>query len=247
MLPRSIAIVPAAVEHIRNRDVEYYFRQDSDFYYLSGFEEPNAVLVLMPGRERGEYIMFCQERDREKEIWTGYRVGPEGFIQQFDADDAFPIGDIDEILPGLLEGTERVYYSMGRNAEFDRRVMGWINTIRAKVRAGATPPGEFTDLDHYLHDLRLYKSATEIRTMRDAAEISAGAHVRAMQICKPGMKEYQLEAEIIHEFMRSGSRWEAYRSIVGAGDNACILHYTSNKDTMNDGDLVLIDAGCELE
>ncbi len=243
----SIAIVPAAIERIRNRDVEYYYRQDSDFYYLSGFDEARAVLVLMPGREHGEYVMFCQEKDREKEQWTGYRVGPEAFVEQYSADDAFPIGDLDEILPGLIEGTDRVYYSMGRDPEFDRQVMAWLNTIRAKTRSGATPPGEFVDLNHFLHDMRLYKSAAEVRVMREAGQISAEAHKKAMTICQPGMKEYELEAEIVNHFMKSGCRWEAYLSIVGSGSNACILHYTANRDVMKDGDLVLIDAGCELE
>ncbi len=247
MAPDSIAIVPSAREKIRNRDTHFPFRQDSDFYYLTGFAEPDAVLVLLPGRAHGEVVLFCRERDPEMELWNGYRAGPEGACAQFGADDAFPIGDIDDILPGLLEGRERVYYSMGRNPEFDRRVMSWVNTIRAKVRAGAHPPGEFLDLDHQLHDLRLYKSAAELRLMREAGEISARAHVRAMQICKPGLYEYQLEAELLHEFGRCGSRYPAYSSIVGAGDNACILHYHENDAQIKDGDLVLIDAGCELD
>ncbi len=247
MAPDSIAIVPSAREKIRNRDTTFPFRQDSDFYYLTGFAEPDAVLVLLPGRAHGEVVLFCRERDPEMELWNGYRAGPEGACAQFGADDAFPIGDIDDILPGLLEGRERVYYSMGRNPEFDRRVMSWVNTIRAKVRAGAHPPGEFLDLDHQLHDLRLYKSAAELRLMREAGEISARAHVRAMQICKPGLYEYQLEAELLHEFGRSGSRYPAYSSIVGAGDNGCILHYHENDAQIKDGDLVLIDAGCELD
>lgn len=247
MGPNSIAILPAAPEHIRNRDVEYPYRPNSDFWYLTGFEEPEAVMVLMPGREHGEYVMFCRERDRTMEIWNGYRSGPEGVVNDFDADDAFPIGDIDEILPGLLEGRERVYYDLGMDAEFDRRLMGWVNSIRERVRSGAQPPGEFVALAHHLHDMRLFKSAAEIKLMRKAASISAGAHVRAMQAVKPGMMEYQLEAEYIHEFMRHGSRSPAYPSIVGGGANGCILHYIDNRQKLNDGDLVLVDAGCELE
>ncbi|MDX9873280.1 MAG: Xaa-Pro aminopeptidase [Spongiibacteraceae bacterium] len=247
MEPDSIAIVPSACEVKRNRDTEYPFRQDSDFFYLTGFPEPDAVLVLLPGRAHGEVVLFCRERDPTMELWNGYRAGPEGACERYGADDAFPISDIDDILPGLIEGRERVYYSMGRNAEFDRRVMQWVNTIRAKVRAGAHPPGEFLDLDHVLHDLRLFKSAGELRVMREAGEITARAHVRAMQACRPGLYEYQLEAELIHEFMRSGARTPAYNSIVGAGDNACILHYTENDAQIRDGDLVLIDAGCELD
>lgn len=247
MEPDSIAIVPAALEKIRNRDVEFPFRQDSDFYYLTGFPEPDAVLVLLPGREHGEVVVFCRERDPTMELWNGYRAGPEGVCARYGADDAFPISDMDEILPGLIEGRERVYYAMGRNADFDRRVMQWVNVIRSKVRAGAHPPGEFLVLDHLLHDLRLFKSAAELRVMREAGQISARAHCRAMTFCKPGLYEYQLEAEILHEFGRSGSRSPAYGSIVGAGPNGCILHYRENDAQIRDGDLVLIDAGCELE
>jgi Xaa-Pro aminopeptidase len=247
MEPNSIAIVPAAREKIRNRDVEYPFRQDSDFYYLTGFPEPDAVLVLLPAREHGEFVLFCRERDPTMELWNGYRAGPEGACERYGADDAFPVGDMDDILPGLIEGRDRVYYAMGRNADFDRRVMQWINVIRSKVRAGAHPPGEFLDLDHLLHDLRLFKSAAEIRLMREAGQISARAHCRAMQFCEPGQYEYQLEAEILHEFARGGARHTAYGSIVGAGANGCILHYRENDAQIRSGDLVLIDAGCELE
>jgi Xaa-Pro aminopeptidase len=248
MEPDSIAIVPAARELIRNRDVEYPFRQDSDFYYLTGFAEPDAVLVLLPGRKtHGQYIVFCRERDVTMELWNGYRAGPEGVVADHGADDAFPIVDIDDILPGLLEGRERVYYAMGRHPEFDSKVMKWVNVIRSKVRSGAHPPGEFLDLDHLLHDLRLYKSTAEIKLMREAGKISAAAHVRAMKLCKPGINEYQLEAEIQHEFGLSGARFAAYNSIVGAGRNACILHYNENNSQVKDGDLILIDAGCELE
>ena len=247
MEPNSIAILAAADEKPRSRDTQYHFRQDSDFFYLTGFPEPEAVLVLLPDRNHGEYVIFCRERNKEKEIWDGYRAGPEGACKDYGADDAFPIDDIDDILPGLIEGRERVYYTMGKDAGFDKRLMGWVNSIRAKVRAGAHPPGEFLDLDHFLHDMRLYKSAAEIRVMATAAEISARAHQRAMQICKPGMHEYELEAEIHHECAKSGARFQAYNAIVGGGKNACILHYIENADKLRDGDLVLIDAGCEYE
>jgi Xaa-Pro aminopeptidase len=247
MEPDSIAILPSSSEKIRNRDADYPYRQDSDFYYLSGFPEPEAVLVLVPGRKHGETILFCRERDREREIWDGYRAGPEGACDIYQADDAFPITDIDDILPGLLEGRERVYYSMGRDQAFDQKVMSWVNAIRAQVRSGATPPGEFLNLDHLLHDQRLFKRAAEVRIMRQAAEISAQAHCHAMQVCKPGMYEYELEAELLHTFVKSGARHPAYNSIVGSGNNACILHYVENTQQMKDGDLVLIDAGCELE
>lgn len=247
MEPNSIAIIPSAHEVTRNSDTHYPFRQDSDFYYLTGFNEPDAVVVLIPGRAHGACVMFCRDRDPERELWDGYRAGPEGACKQYGADDAFPIDDLDEILPGLLEGRERVYYAMGRDSEFDRHVMEWVNTIRSKVRSGATPPGEFLDLNHFLHELRLFKSAPEIQLMQRAGEISAKAHRRAMAVCKPGMMEYQLEAELLYVFAKNGARFPAYSSIVGGGDNGCILHYVENRDMLRDGDLVLIDAGCELD
>ncbi len=243
----SIAILPTAQERIRNRDVEYSYRPDSDFYYLTGFPEPEAVAVLVPHRKQGEYILFCRERDPEMETWHGRRAGLDGAREAFGADDAFPIADIDEILPGLMEGKERVYYTMGVNPEFDGQVMGWLNTLRRKVRSGAQTPGEFVALDHVLHDMRLIKSRAELAAMRTAAEISAQAHVRAMSSCQPGMSELQIEAELLHEFMRHGSHYPAYSSIVAGGANACILHYRENSDLLNDGDLLLIDAGCEFD
>ncbi|MCP5128237.1 MAG: Xaa-Pro aminopeptidase [Pseudomonadales bacterium] len=247
MEPNSIAVIPSAREQLRNRDTEYPFRQDSDFYYLSGFTEPEAVLVLAPGRRHGQFVMFCRERDPGLELWHGSRAGPEGACEKFGADDAFPIGDIDDILPGLLEGRERVYYSMGRSADFDRHMMSWVNSIRSKEASGAVPPGEFTDLNHMVHDLRLIKSAAEQRLLRRAGEITARGHCRAMRFCRPGQFEYQLEAELVHEFASSGARHLAYPSIVGSGSNACTLHYVANEDVMRDRDMVLIDAGCELE
>ncbi len=247
MEPNSIAIVPAAPERTRSRDTEHHYRQDSDLLYLSGFAEPKTVLVLIPGRDHGEYVLFVRERNREREIWDGYRAGPDGACTEYGADDAFPIDDIDDILPGLIEGRERVYYAMGKDSEFDKQVMDWVNTIRAKVRSGATPPGEFLDLSHFLHEQRLFKSAAELRVMKDAGEISCRAHVRAMKLCKPGVMEYQLEAEIMHEFGKSGARFPAYNTIVGGGKNGCILHYIENSAALKNGDLVLIDAGCELD
>ena len=246
MGPGAIAILPAATVKSRNRDVDHAFRQDSDFYYLTGFDEPEAVLVIIPGREHGESILFCRERDPEKEMWDGYIAGPDRVTKILGVDDAFPITDIDDILPGMIEGTNKVYYSMGLDAQFDAHVMEWINVIRSKVRSGAHPPGEFVALEHALHELRLYKSGVEIKLMTQAAEISAGAHVNAMKLCKAGLSEYHLESEIIHTFMNAGSRYTAYPSIVGSGDNACTLHYIDNNATLKDGDLVLIDAGCEV-
>jgi Xaa-Pro aminopeptidase len=247
MAPNSIAVIAAAHEIIRNRDTHFAFRQDSDFYYLSGFAEPDAVLVLIPGREQGEVIFFCRDRDPTRELWDGRRAGPEGMVKQYGADDAFPVDDIDDILPGLMEGRERVYYSLGRNPAFDNLLMGWLNTIRSKARTGAQPPEEFVDLDHLLHDMRLIKSTAELAVMKRAGEISVAAHKRAMRACKPGMMEYQLESEIIHECSQQGARFQAYPAIVGGGENGCILHYIENNAELKSGDLVLIDAGCELQ
>ena len=247
MEPNSIAILPAAAVAIRNRDVEHVYRQDSDFQYLSGFPEPEAVIALIPGREHGEYVLFCRERNPERELWDGLRAGQEGAVRDFGADDAFPITDIDDILPGLIEGRDRVYSAMGSNPEFDRHLMEWINVIRSKARLGAQPPNEFVALDHLLHDMRLYKSAAEVKVMRDAAAISARAHVRAMQACRAGLREYSLEAELDYEFRKGGAKMPAYGSIVAAGRNSCILHYQENDALLKDGDLVLIDAGCEID
>lgn len=247
MEPNSIAILPAAAVAIRNRDVEHVYRQDSDFQYLSGFPEPEAVIALIPGREHGEYVLFCRERNPEREQWDGLRAGQDGAVRDFGADDAFPISDIDDILPGLIEGRDRVYSAMGSNPEFDRRLMEWINVIRSKARLGASPPNEFVALDHLLHDMRLYKSAAEVKVMREAAEISARAHVRAMQACRAGLHEYSLEAELDYEFRKGGAKMPAYGSIVAAGRNGCILHYQQNDAPLKDGDLVLIDAGCEID
>ncbi|HKK14231.1 MAG TPA: Xaa-Pro aminopeptidase [Gammaproteobacteria bacterium] len=240
----SIAIVPAAPERTRNRDVEYPYRPDSDFYYLTGFSEPEAVAVLIPGRKQGEYILFCRERDPQLETWTGRRTGPERAGELYGTDDAFPIGDIDDILPGLLEARERVYYTMGSHPEFDSRVIGWVNRIRSQGRAGQRVPDEFVTLEHLLHDMRLYKSPAELRAMRKAAAISTRAHRRAMQVCRPGAAEYEVEAEFHYAFRRAGADW-AYPPIVGGGPNACILHYTENNAPLADGDLLLIDAGAE--
>ncbi|MEX0618101.1 MAG: Xaa-Pro aminopeptidase [Pseudohongiellaceae bacterium] len=247
MEPDSIALVAAADPKLRNNDAEYPYRQNSDFYYLTGFTEEDAMLALIPGRKQGEVVLFCQEKDRVKEIWTGIRLGPEKARQDLGVDDAFPISDMDDILPGLIEGRERVYYSMGKDDRLDHRVMDWVKVIRNKVRLGAHPPGEFLVLDHLLHELRLIKRPQEIRLMDKAAKISASAHRRAMAACKPGMMEYELEAELLYEFTRAGSRAPAYSSIVAAGANACILHYTENTAEIRDGDLVLIDAGCEYQ
>lgn len=241
----SIAIVPAAREKIRNRDTHYPFRQDSDFHYLTGFPEPDAVAVLVPGRKQAEYILFCRERDPLMETWNGRRAGPEGAIRDHGADDAFPISDIDDILPGLMERGERVFYTMGAYPEFDARIIGWVNQLRAQAKKGVQAPQEFVALDHLLHDLRLYKNKAELVLMRHAAAVSVRAHERAMQRCRPGMNEAELEAEFLYEFRRAGGT-PAYNPIVGGGENGCILHYTENNQPLRDGDLVLIDAACEF-
>jgi len=243
----SIAIIPTAPVRFRNRDVEYRYRPDSDFYYLTGFPEPEAVAVMVPGRSHGQFILFCRERDPVMEAWNGARAGQEGACEIYGADDSFPITDIDDILPGLLENKERVYYTIGCNAEFDQRVTGWVNTLRGRARAGVHTPGEFISLEHFLHDMRLYKSAAEIKTMRSAAQISVKAHKRAMAVCRPGMTEFQIEAELLHAFMQNGSRAPAYPPIVGGGRNGCTLHYIENTDELHDGDLLLIDAGAEVD
>ncbi len=243
----SIAIVASSQELVRSRDTHFMFRQDSDFHYLCGFPEPNAVLVLIPGREHGEFVLFCNEKDPEQETWHGRRCGPEAAVEKYGADDAFPIDDIDEILPGLVEGRHRIYYEMGKNKELDGQIMGWVNKIRAQVKKGAQPPGEFIDLRHALHDMRLFKSAAEMKLMRKSAEIAVDAHIRAMKICQPGMTELEIEAELHHEFTRQGARFPAYSSIVAGGENACILHYTENESRLKNGDMLLIDAGAEYQ
>ena len=246
MGPDSIAILPSAKEVVRSRDTHFNFRQDSDFHYLCGFNEPESVLILIPGRKHGDYIMFNRERDLKQETWHGRREGQQGVIDNYAAEDAFPIDDIDDILPGLLEGRERIYCAIGGDKEFDEQILSWLNALRGKMR-GTAPHGEIIDIRHYLHDMRLYKSRSEISLMRKAAVISAKAHKRAMQKTVPGGNENQIEAELLHEFALGGARYPAYNSIVASGDNACILHYVENQDQLNDGELLMIDAGAEYE
>jgi Xaa-Pro aminopeptidase len=243
----NIALIASAKVRTRNRDVDYTFRQDSDFYYLTGFNEPDAVAVFIPGREQGEYILFCKEYDEKKALWEGAHAGLEGATTDFSADDAFPIDDLSDILPGLLENKAKVFYPMGRDASFDHQLMEWITHIRSQTRSGINAPGELVSLEHLVHEMRLIKSDAEIELMRFAADISGNAHIRAMQQCKVGRYEYQIEAELIHEFMENGLRHVAYPSIVAGGKNACVLHYVENKSVLNDGDLLLIDAGAEYD
>ena len=242
----GIAILPSAPVRLRSRDVEYRFRQDSDFYYLTGFAEPDAVAVLAPGRDSGEYVLFCRDRDSDKELWDGSRAGPKGAVELFDADDAFPIDDIDDILPGIMESCSSVYYTIGAYGDFDRRMTEWVKSLRSRNARGIHTPDEFVALDHLLHDMRLYKSRAEISAMRRSAKIAVSAHHRAMAKVQPGMMEYEVEAEYIHEF-RSHDAANSYIPIVGSGANACTLHYIDNTARLVDGDLLLVDAGCEYD
>ncbi len=244
--PGGIAILPSAPTRTRSRDVEYRFRQDSDFYYLTGFAEPEAVAVLVPGRANGEFLLFCRENDPKREQWDGLRAGQRGAVENYGADDAFPIDDLDDILPGIMESCNRVYYTMGMYAEFDVRMADWVNLLRSKLNRGVHSPQEFVALDHLLHDMRLFKSRDEISAMRKSVKVAVEAHKRAMKVTRPGLYEYQVEAEFSHEF-RQNDAWASYSPIVGGGKNACILHYVENNSVLKDGDLLLIDAGCELD
>ncbi len=243
----NIALIGSAAVRARNRDVNYPFRQDSDFYYLTGFNEPDSLAVFIPGRKQGEYILFCREFDEKKALWEGAHAGLEGATVHYKADDSFPIDDLDDILPGMLEDKGKVYYPIGRDSDLDHNLLVWINHIRSQSRSGVTAPGELASLEHILHEMRLFKSPEELKLMRRAADVSANAHVKAMQKCKPGLYEYQIEAEIIYNFIQDGLRAVAYPSIVAGGKNACVLHYTENADQLKSGDLLLIDAGAECD
>jgi Xaa-Pro aminopeptidase len=247
MGPNSIAVLPNAKVAPRNRDVDYPFRSDSNFHYLSGFDEPESLIVLVPDRDHGEFLLFCRERNLEKEIWDGYRAGQDGAIEKYGADDSYPFSDLNDILPGLLEGKEKVFYTMGNAPWFDHRMIGWLNHLRNASRQGKHSPYEIVELDHILNELRLFKSSHEVKHMRKAAEVSAQAHIRAMKFTKPGKWEYQVEAELLHEFMLNGCRSPAYPSIVGGGENGCILHYVENDHRLKSNDLLLIDAGAEYK
>ncbi|AGS38817.1 MAG: Xaa-Pro aminopeptidase [Cycloclasticus pugetii] len=241
----NIAVIASASIMQRNSDVEFHFRQNSDFFYLSGFDEPESVIVFVPGREQGEYVLFCREYDEKTALWVGASAGLEGAVRDYAVDDAFPIDDIDDILPGLLENKNRLYFPMGAQPDFDQQLMDWSQQVRGRSRAGVSAPAEFISSDHILHEMRLIKSAQEIKWMKKAAKISVKAHIKAMQSCRPGMYEYQVEANLKHCFMSHGAQQEAYPAIVGGGHNGCVLHYIDNNAVLNDGDLLLIDAGCE--
>ena len=243
----NIALISSAGVRVRNRDVDYPFRQDSDFYYLTGFNEPDALAVFIPGRSQGEYILFCREFDEKKALWEGAHAGLEGAIKHYAADDSFPIDDVDDIVSGMLENKTKVYYPMGRDTDLDHSLQEWIRHIRSQSRSGVMAPAELASIEPIVHEMRLFKSAAELKLMRYAAQISAQAHVKAMQLCVAGKYEYQVEADIVHHFMQSGLRNVAYPSIVAGGKNACTLHYTENKDKLKNGDLLLIDAGAECD
>lgn len=242
----DIVIVPTSSVKTRNSDVEFQFRSDSDFFYLTGFSEPEAVAVICPGRPNGEYVIFCREKDPKRELWDGRRAGLEGVVEHYGADDAFPFEDIGDILPGMMEERNKVYTNVGRYPEFDVQVLAWLNKIKSDASSGKHAPYELVDLSHLLYEQRLIKRKDEVSIMRKAGKISAAGHQRAMQICRPGMFEYQVQAEMECEFRKSGSVYNAYPSIVAGGANACILHYTENDQVLQDGDLLLIDAGAEL-
>jgi Xaa-Pro aminopeptidase len=240
----SIFIIPSGNEKIRSKDTTFPFRQDSDFWYLSGFNEPEAVLVLVPGRQHGASLMFCRERDADKEAWDGPRLGPDGVVDALKMDDSYPISDLDDILPGLLEGRSRVYYHFGRDPDFDLQLMGWLNRVRAQKRLGAQPPHEFLELGHLLDELRLFKSKGETALMRRSAEIAAEAQVAAMLATKGARFEYEVEAALQHVYRRNNAV-ASYEPIVGSGANACVLHYRANDAPVRKGDLLLCDAGAE--
>ena len=244
MGPTGVAIIPSAREVIRNRDAHYRFRQDSDFLYLSGFNEPDSLLVLVPNRKEGEFLMFVRPRDAAREIWDGRRAGPEGAVSRYGADQAFVIDEFDKQLQDLLAGRERVFYTFGEHPEWDPKIAACVREIREVSRRGAAAPTDFVALETTLHEQRLIKTEAELELIRHACAVTAGAHVRAMRATRPGGWEWAVAAEIHHEFERHGMEC-GYGSIVGGGDNACILHYKENESPLNDGDLLLIDAGGE--
>jgi Xaa-Pro aminopeptidase len=239
----GVAVVPTAPERVRNRDSHFPYRFDSHFYYLTGFTEPEAVLVLLSNKS----ILFCRERNPEREIWDGFRYGPEAARERFGFDEAHPIANLDEEMARLLENQPVLCYPMGADAEWDARTMRWLNAVRARVRTGIAAPERVHDVRALIDEMRLVKDTHELGIMRRAARIAAGAHRRAMQRARPGRTEYEIEAELLYEFRRNGAQFPAYSPIVASGANACVLHYVSNDASLRDGDLLLIDAGCELD
>ena len=243
----GVAVIATASELSRNRDSEFPYRHDSDFFYLSGFEEPGATLVIKVDQNSEETHLFCRPKDPEREIWDGIRLGPEAAPKMLGVDSAHSNVELDTKLSELLADQDAVYVRLAESAETDRRLRHWMKQVRQQARAGINPPSEFHDVEAMIHEMRLFKDVHEIEIMRRAAAISARAHIRAMQICKPGMREYQLEAELLHEFRNSGSQSVAYNSIVAGGANSCILHYRAGSTELRSGELCLIDAGCELD
>ena len=247
----GVAIISTAPEVARNRDSEFPYRHDSDFFYLTGFEEPGATLVMTVKGSGKDYELqshlFCRPKDPEREIWDGIRLGPEAAPTILGVEYAHSNQELDRKLGELLADQDAVYIRLAESAEADRRLRHWMKQVRGQARSGVNPPSEFHDVEAFIHEMRLFKDAQEIDTMRRAAAISARAHIRAMQMCKPGMREYQLEAELLHEFRNSGSQSVAYNSIVAGGANSCILHYRAGSTELRSGDLCLIDAGCELD
>jgi len=242
----GIAVLPTAPEAVRNRDAEYLYRHDSDFYYLSGFVEPEAWLVLIAGAD-DHALLFCRPRDPKMETWTGYRVGPEAAAERFGLDEAYSIDELDDILPELLLDQPTLYAPFERGDMVDGPVQAWLEAASGQTRLGRRVPQRMQSLSPIVAEMRLVKDAAEIAVMRRAARISAGAHARAMRTVRPGMREYELEAELLYEFRRHGAQAPAYTSIVAGGANACILHYPAGDAELRDGDLVLVDAGCELD
>jgi Xaa-Pro aminopeptidase len=249
MLPGAVAVLPTAPEVPRNGDSDYPYRHDSYFYYLTGFTEPESVLVLVAacGERPARAILFCREKNLEREIWDGYRYGPEAARAAFGMDEAWPVAELDARLPDLLADAPALYYATASNAALDAQVQGWIKAVRARSRSGVTAPAALHDLLPLLDEMRLIKDDEEQATMLRAGEISGNAHARAMRAARPGLHEYALEAELLYEFRRHGAQFPAYTPIVASGPNACVLHYNVNDRVMQDGDLVLIDAGCELD
>lgn len=248
-MQKGVAIIPTSPARPRNRDSFYSYRFDSYFYYLTGFQEPEAVLVVISENSEGnaEQILFCREKDTEREIWDGFRYGPDAAREIFGFDTAYPIAKLDEWIPKLLENQPNVYSMLGQDATWDARLIGWINRVREQVRSGISAPDEICDIRHILDEMRLFKSEEELSLMRHAARISAGAHCRAIRKTRPGMYEYEIEAELLHEFRRCGAQAPAYTPIVAGGANACVLHYVENNARLQSGDLLLIDAGCEFD
>ena len=248
LLPEdSIVIVSAASRKNRNSDAEYPFRQDSNFFYLSGYDEPESILVLKNFGTKKRFTLFCRNRDPLREQWDGYRSGQEGAKKDFEADEAHSISLVDEIMPKLIEGSRNIYYSMRAPNGINIKLEKWLDYIRANIRQGSEVPANLFSLDSILDEMRLIKNQEEITIMKKAGEISCNAHISAMKKVFPGMFEYQLEAEYLFNFMNEGAKFPAYNSIVGGGNNSCVLHYNKNNCELQDGDLVLVDAGCEYE